>query len=302
MDPRRIALISFFAFVYVAACRAVHPAPAPDEAISIKPVEVRTDAGPVRGYVATVDLASPRVEVVVTGPTRWSDDEGRPIEAVLEPTDGWARRLDVVFAMNANFYNESADKRTADIVGLAVSDGQVVSPARTYAGVDDPSLLILHDRRAILGPANDAGQVRHAVSGVGASDGAPDLGGPLIRDGQNVAAHARVVPLERHPRTAIGVDQTGRRLIAVVIDGRQPGWSVGVTLPELADLMLAHGAHNAINLDGGGSSSFVYRAHPDQPAVTNRPSDGYFRPVANHLGVRLRPAPSPDPKQPPTPR
>jgi hypothetical protein len=75
----------------------------------------------------------------------------------------------------------------------------------------------------------------------------------------------------------------------IVVDGRAPQWSVGVTLPELADLMIERGAYDAINLDGGGSSSFVYRWSPVQPGATwtNRPSDGRFRPVANHLGVRV---------------
>ena len=63
--------------------------------------------------------------------------------------------------------------------------------------------------------------------------------------------------------------------------------SVGMTLPELGALMLRLGAFTAVNLDGGGSSSFLYR-----PAggveVTNRPSDGGWRPVANQLAVVLQ--------------
>jgi hypothetical protein len=98
--------------------------------------------------------------------------------------------------------------------------------------------------------------------------------------------------MKRHPRTALGLDRSGQRLTLIVIDGRQPEWSVGLTLPQLAKLMIEHGVHRAINLDGGGSSSFVYRPRQRPPGSaprTNRPSDGMFRPVGNHLGVVLRP-------------
>jgi exopolysaccharide biosynthesis protein len=97
-----------------------------------------------------------------------------------------------------------------------------------------------------------------------------------------------VAPAQRHPRTAAGVSRDGRTLLLAVADGRQPGWSVGLTLPELARLMIEAGAWNAVNLDGGGSSAMWYR-EPGSGAgrVLNRPSDGRVRPVASHLGVRV---------------
>jgi exopolysaccharide biosynthesis protein len=58
-------------------------------------------------------------------------------------------------------------------------------------------------------------------------------------------------------------------------------------LPELADLMIGLGAANALNLDGGGSSSFYCR-RPDGTLLVNQPSEGAWRPVANQLGVSLR--------------
>jgi exopolysaccharide biosynthesis protein len=84
------------------------------------------------------------------------------------------------------------------------------------------------------------------------------------------------------------VSRDGQTLLLLVVDGRQAGWSVGATLPELAQLMLDAGAWNAVNLDGGGSTAMWHR-EPGAAAgrVLNRPSDGHVRPVANHLGVRL---------------
>lgn len=77
-----------------------------------------------------------------------------------------------------------------------------------------------------------------------------------------------------------------------MVDGRQPGWSVGATLPELAALLAEAGPWNALALDGGGSTAMWYR-ELGAPAgrVLNRPSDGRVRPVASHLGVRSRSAP-----------
>lgn len=92
----------------------------------------------------------------------------------------------------------------------------------------------------------------------------------------------------RHPRTAVGIARNGTRLLLVVIDGRQPGYSMGMTLREVANLMLGLGAREAINLDGGGSSAFVV-ADPDSAGalrVANRPSDAAGeRPVGNALAI-----------------
>ena len=93
-----------------------------------------------------------------------------------------------------------------------------------------------------------------------------------------------MAPKVRHPRTAAGVTADGHTLILLAIDGRQPGHSLGVALPELADLMLELGAVDAVNLDGGGSTSFYLR-RADGSVVTNQPSGGKWRPVANHLGI-----------------
>src|SRR5215208_1607418 len=80
----------------------------------------------------------------------------------------------------------------------------------------------------------------------------------------------------RQPRTLAGVREDGR-LLLVTVDGRRPGWSTGMTLPEAARLMRSLGAREALNLDGGGSSTMTVRGE-----VVNRPSDpGGERRVSN---------------------
>jgi hypothetical protein len=84
----------------------------------------------------------------------------------------------------------------------------------------------------------------------------------------------------RHPRAAIARDRQGRVSI-VAVDGRRPGYSEGMTLQELGDYLLAHGAVDALNLDGGGSTTLVIRGQ-----IVNRPTDANGeRPVANALLV-----------------
>lgn len=80
----------------------------------------------------------------------------------------------------------------------------------------------------------------------------------------------------RHPRTAVGVTKEGD-LLWVVVDGRQTH-SQGATLPEMAAILKRYGAVEAINLDGGGSTSMVV-----QNVNVNSPSDGAERAVANSL-------------------
>ena len=111
-------------------------------------------------------------------------------------------------------------------------------------------------------------------------------GGPvLLRDGAPAAAadageYAAGFRLERHPRTAVGARADGTVVLAVV-DGRQPGLSVGMTIDELTALMTGLGCVAAINLDGGGSTTMVVRGR-----VANHPSDpGGERPVGDALLV-----------------
>ncbi len=91
---------------------------------------------------------------------------------------------------------------------------------------------------------------------------------------------------QRHPRTAVGWNPGDGRLWIVVTDGRREGISEGMTLPELAGFLLALGATEAVNLDGGGSSVMVIRGQS-----VSRPSDmAGERPVANGLAVLWDPA------------
>lgn len=110
-------------------------------------------------------------------------------------------------------------------------------------------------------------------------------GGPwLLRNGEVLVDASREgfqsgFADKRHPRTAVGVTADGK-LLLVTVDGRQ-AMSAGMTLHELARLMLDLGATDAINLDGGGSTTLAVRGG----SVMNSPSGGKQRPVANSIVV-----------------
>lgn len=99
----------------------------------------------------------------------------------------------------------------------------------------------------------------------------------LVRDGAPVPGLGQSGAFYGlNPRAAVGI--AGSRIILVVVDGRRPGHSVGMTLVQLADFLISLGATSALNLDGGGSATMVVNG-----MVTNRPSDGAERGVANAL-------------------
>jgi hypothetical protein len=140
----------------------------------------------------------------------------------------------------------------------------------------------------------DGGELRLAPRGELGAEPAGDLvqAGPLLLRGGEVAAGDGEDPegfsagsdqfdsditAEAHPRCAFAVSE--EEVLLACCDGRRTGVDAGLTLPELARLLLSAGATDAINLDGGGSATLVHRGHllnrpystQDQPAPESRP-------------------------------
>jgi exopolysaccharide biosynthesis protein len=270
--------------------------------LEVREVQLSTPDGKAVGMLARIDLSA-GVDVIVTGPVKTELTDGA--DAVLTPTDRFALEHEAELAINANFFSWVGDKKTtthADIIGLNLSDGVLVSPPREYAGQGDPAILFSRDGRAAVGMYThqqlQTSGAFDAVAGIGSSETDPDHGGLLVLDGENLGTSARVAPKQRHPRTGIGVDASGTQVIIAVFDGRRPGHSVGVTLPELASVLIEHGVDDGVALDGGGSSAMIVRPQYapgldpkadgyDDGLVSNKPSDGRFRPVANNIGFRI---------------
>jgi hypothetical protein len=121
----------------------------------------------------------------------------------------------------------------------------------------------------------------------------------LVADGENVAGSDPAI----HPRTGIGIKKDGK-LLLFTVDGREKDRSLGMTFHEMADAMIHFGAHDAISLDGGGSTTLVMddpMTPENDPKVLNLPCDpfpdvkktgkdhGKERPTGNNLAVFARP-------------
>lgn len=109
--------------------------------------------------------------------------------------------------------------------------------------------------RMLLGFQPDHGPIRILIGGWPR----------IVRDGASVAAQTDSVEgtvpsfsKQRHPRTAVGFSRDSTLLYLVTVDGRQDS-SVGMTLEELAGFLIEIGAYDALNLDGGGSTTLVIR-------------------------------------------
>ena len=178
-------------------------------------------------------------------------------------------------AINGSVFDVYAQQRgdPMDILGLSLSRGQRYSPPNRW-----DALLISRDRRAWIARAPvDTRKAWNGLSGYRA----------LLVRGKN-----RGTRDDLHPRSAVGVSRDGKHLLLMTADGRQPGYSEGLTTAETAEWMKQLGAEDALNLDGGGSTTLVIQGRDGKPEILNRPSGpppGRERRVANHLCVFAQP-------------
>ncbi|MDW5324193.1 phosphodiester glycosidase family protein [Plantactinospora sp. KLBMP9567] len=170
--------------------------------------------------------------------------------------------------------------REVEVTGGRVSRVSTTAGAKVPAG----SVAILGVNAgadALAGIAvGDPVTVNYSPRG-GAGAAQVAIGGNLVlvRDGV-----ATTVSHPRNPRTAVGFSADGLTMWMVVVDGRS-STSVGMTYVELANYMKSLGADDAINLDGGGSSTLVARMPgATSVSVRNTPSDGAQRAVPNGIG------------------
>ncbi|MEU7531287.1 phosphodiester glycosidase family protein [Saccharothrix sp. NPDC042600] len=187
-------------------------------------------------------------------------------------------------------YSRSRAVRGATKVEEVVVRGDVVTEHRTSAGDNpipaDGFVLVGRETGADVLKALPVGErvtVDHTTKAQDGSALKAAVGGNqlLLKDGRVVAPDD---PL--HPRTAVGFSADGKRMFVLTVDGRQAPFLLGLNLKDVAAALKEMGAHNALNLDGGGSSTLLART-PGTDAVTveNTPSDGGERPVPNGLAL-----------------
>lgn len=240
---------------------------------------------PLRGYALRVRLAEPGVRFLVT-----PSNGDRPLEADSATTSHFLAAHALQAAINAAPFAPvvTAEGVPQDVIGLAISRGELVSPPQTGHG----ALYLTADNHATIAlqqPPPDPSRFANACGGFQI----------ILADGANLGPDD---PL--HPRSAVGLDPPAQHLYLLAIDGRQPGHSLGASQRELADWLIRLGAHSGLNLDGGGSSSLVVAGPDGSPHILNRPIQsgvpGRERPCPNHLGLYALPLdPPPTPAGPP---
>lgn len=222
----------------------------------------------MKTFVYTVDLNNPQVSVVASMP------HNKP-EFAMQPMTGQATALinphfEVVGGVNGDFY----DMTTGVPRGIFVFNGQVLRAAYTtrnegYLAVNKHNKVSLEE---IENFTQQTQQLQQAVSG----------GVWLVKNGQTVAQTDK----EIHPRTAVGLTKDNQ-LLLMVVDGRNYTWSNGMNYEDLGDFMRSIGSVKALNLDGGGSSTFFINPNfsVNRFEIRNLPADngGIERAVGNGI-------------------
>ena len=233
-------------------------------------------------YIATADIAREDVSIHANyhdndpsqgwAMSRVSDQMAAAQKRHSDPSDAanYVEHYNAVVGVNADFYNMT----TGAPGGALVMDG-----VEYHGGTSENFFAILKDGTAMIGGPSDYAayqdQIQEAVGG----------SVYLVKDGKPVVTSAADYYNSRHSRTCVGITAEGK-VIMMVLDGRQEPFSAGGSAEELAQIMLDAGCVTAINLDGGGSTTFVAKQEGSNTlTVVNRPSDGYERSVSSSLMV-----------------
>lgn len=246
--------------------------------------DVRSKPRPLMLHIVTIDLTAPGIRLLVT--PGMPSPEGMDTKA--RTTGEFLKEFQLQLAVNANFFMPFHEHTPWDYyphkgdpvnaLGLAISNSNIYSP-----GEEIWSVLCIS--------ASNVAQIRSVKCPAGTTQAV--AGNRIIVDrGSRAPLDPNVDNSQLFPCTAVATNQQGNKLWIIVVDGRQPYYSEGVTLAELTEIFLELGVYRALNLDGGGSSTLVASLH-GKPTVLNSPIHTRIpmrqRPVANHLGVYALP-------------
>lgn len=218
----------------------------------------------VESFVVEMDMENDSVAIEAGTP---NDADTYGLQSVRQQANAASSASHkVVAAVNADFYNMA----TGEPSGIIYKDGRAI---KSDLRSDWNFFGITKDGSAVIGDSQSYNNVKDSLKEA--------LGGNaiLVKGGQ--AFQTPTTGADREPRTAVGIKANGN-VFFTQIDGRQEPYSAGISMGELAELMIDLGAITALNLDGGGSSALLSRkAGGDDLQLISSPSDGGERSVAN---------------------
>ncbi len=202
---------------------------------------------------------------------RKMDVVGTDQEQAWSVVSEFAKKAGAQIAINANFFSKT------ESCGVTAGEGRLWTAV--YVGCP-MTMAFFRDGTASIFKARvrKDGALSPTIGLVAAVSGRPRL----VEDSRPSPTVERFASI-RHPRTALGLKKDGT-VVILVADGRR-GTALGFTGPEMSEILLSEGVVNAINLDGGGSTTLYIEA---EGGLQNRPSDGHERVVVNQLGFRLK--------------
>lgn len=200
------------------------------------------------------------------------------IHQPVEATSTAARSSGAVVALNGSYFN----MKTGASVCYLSKDGVVVDTTSTGTlGTVTNGAVFIQRGRLHLIPWN--AQIEKTYN---QKRGSILASGPLmLLDGKvcDFSACSQNFVNTKHPRSAVVLTKD-KKILLIVVDGRRKGKAEGITIPELTHMVRVLGGKDALNLDGGGSSTLWSASMPGS-GIVNTPSGSAERKVANSLCI-----------------
>jgi Phosphodiester glycosidase len=294
---RLCSILAWFCCAFcIERCSAVQTVSEPFLGVKVYH-RTETSPRPLNIIVAEIDLNAPGLSFLVTprGPAPQPVFNGVPDETVIQTTRQFVNAHGLQLGVNASFFAISDIHVVNGLswtnnLGLTASKGDVYSPWEGLPRTDNN-----YDDALNITSANAASIVKMPTSGANGYTTSPSVSlyntvtakARLLENSANVAPVSCGSLCDLNPRTAAGLTANNSKLLLMTIDGRRTGFSEGVTLVELAGHLAEYGATNAINLDGGGSTTMAANFYDDSASavVVNVVSGSAERSVGNNLGL-----------------
>lgn len=187
------------------------------------------------------------------------------LEGKLRRTSQAALDSGAIVAINGSFYNTRPPYNSVCYLKI---NGEVIFERSGKMGDRDGGAVLIDDRGRVSVEQGDPVDLQWVSTRTEPS--IIGSGPMMLQDGQRIDMGTGAFVTLRHPRTAIGT--SGNKVYLVTVDGRSKGNSLGVNLHELANILKWLGAENALNLDGGGSTTMYIEGQPEN-GIVNRPCD-----------------------------